>query len=240
MADRAQSLITDNIVCCAIIERSMDTSWHLVKQVISKGCNFMFTQARDHKYNVMVTSLIYSRALYILSTFMIAVTCLTPSVIAQPLQSVYGFADQQYDSVSKLANLRARYYDPETGTFLSKDPLGVAGAINAYQYCGNDPVDLVDPTGLFNSQLFWPSLGGVAINGVGALGAYTLTATGFGAVVGAPAAVYTSYQFGANLGNLIHSTYASASDTQAAGPTGPIQTVAQSGMLTYSGVVNSS
>ena len=44
--------------------------------------------------------------------------------------------------------LGARYYDPTLGRFLSPDPIGHAGGLNLYGYCGNDPVNTVDPSGL--------------------------------------------------------------------------------------------
>jgi uncharacterized protein RhaS with RHS repeats len=45
---------------------------------------------------------------------------------------------------------RARYYDPQIGRFLSEDRLRWYGsATNFYAYVGNDPADLVDPTGNF-------------------------------------------------------------------------------------------
>ncbi|HDR9201864.1 TPA: RHS repeat-associated core domain-containing protein [Burkholderia vietnamiensis] len=42
---------------------------------------------------------------------------------------------------------RYRYYDPASGRFISKDPIGPAGGINGYQYAPN-PVGWVDPLGL--------------------------------------------------------------------------------------------
>nr|WP_081065397.1 RHS repeat-associated core domain-containing protein [Burkholderia vietnamiensis] len=42
---------------------------------------------------------------------------------------------------------RHRYYDPGSGRFISKDPIGLAGGINVYQYAPN-PVGWVDPLGL--------------------------------------------------------------------------------------------
>ncbi|MEK7071175.1 MAG: RHS repeat-associated core domain-containing protein [Patescibacteria group bacterium] len=44
----------------------------------------------------------------------------------------------------------ARYYDPQTARFLTKDPLGPheGGDINPYRYAGNNPVNFTDPTGL--------------------------------------------------------------------------------------------
>jgi RHS repeat-associated protein len=46
----------------------------------------------------------------------------------------------------------ARYYDCDTGTFITKDPLagrkGIPQSLNRYTYCLNNPVTLVDPAGL--------------------------------------------------------------------------------------------
>nr|WP_321882673.1 RHS repeat-associated core domain-containing protein [Paraburkholderia bannensis] len=42
---------------------------------------------------------------------------------------------------------RHRYYDPDSGRFISKDPIGLAGGVNAYRYAPN-PVQWVDPLGL--------------------------------------------------------------------------------------------
>jgi RHS repeat-associated protein len=46
-----------------------------------------------------------------------------------------------------LNYLEQRYYDPAVGRFISPDPIGLAGGLNLYGYCGNDPVNCVDPTG---------------------------------------------------------------------------------------------
>ena len=41
-----------------------------------------------------------------------------------------------------------RWYDPVTGRWLSKDPVGISGGVNQYVFCGNDPVNRRDPFGL--------------------------------------------------------------------------------------------
>nr|WP_321840119.1 RHS repeat-associated core domain-containing protein [Paraburkholderia bannensis] len=42
---------------------------------------------------------------------------------------------------------RHRYYDPDSEWFISKDPIGLAGGINAFTYAPN-PISWIDPLGL--------------------------------------------------------------------------------------------
>jgi RHS repeat-associated protein len=64
---------------------------------------------------------------------------------------MFRFTGEQRDSESGLYYLRARYYDPQTGRFLGRDPLGGwllnAQSQNRYTYVNNNPVLLIDPTG---------------------------------------------------------------------------------------------
>jgi len=55
------------------------------------------------------------------------------------------FTGEQRDADPSLYYLRARYYDPTIGRFLTQDPLPLG---NLYAYVGNNPVNYVDPTGL--------------------------------------------------------------------------------------------
>ncbi|MEZ5125004.1 MAG: RHS repeat-associated core domain-containing protein [Thermoleophilia bacterium] len=52
----------------------------------------------------------------------------------------------EHTEASGLIFLRARVYDPETGTFLSVEPTPAAGS--AYRYCLNNPLMFVDPSGI--------------------------------------------------------------------------------------------
>ena len=65
--------------------------------------------------------------------------------------SAYGnrflFQGREYDYTTQLYHFRARWYDPETGRWLSNDPIGISGGLNLYAFCGNDPVNFVDPSG---------------------------------------------------------------------------------------------
>ena len=63
----------------------------------------------------------------------------------------YRYRGEQYDTDLGLYYLRARYYNPATGRFLSRDPevgrsIG-SSSLHKYLYAGSDPVDELDPTG---------------------------------------------------------------------------------------------
>jgi len=64
------------------------------------------------------------------------------------LANEFDFAGQQTDGTG-LQYLRARYYDPATGAFLSREPLAVgpAWAGNSRTYAEADPVTASDPSG---------------------------------------------------------------------------------------------
>jgi RHS repeat-associated protein len=50
---------------------------------------------------------------------------------------------------NRLYYMRARYYDPNVGRFISEDPLGFGGGdVNLYAYVQNNPVNRIDPFGL--------------------------------------------------------------------------------------------
>jgi RHS repeat-associated protein len=103
-----------------------------------------------------------------------------------------GFAGQASDG-SQTFYLRARYYDPETGTFLSKDPMGVAAGPNSYQYVASNPVNNIDPLGLFT---WWDY---VAQSGSLVGGAVT-TIGGGGALVGGGVTFETGVGVGVAVG----------------------------------------
>ncbi len=63
----------------------------------------------------------------------------------------YGFTGEQQDGTNGLTYLRARYYNPALGRFLTPDSLipdvTNGQALNQYAYVYNDPINLVDPSG---------------------------------------------------------------------------------------------
>ncbi len=67
--------------------------------------------------------------------------------------NAFRYCGEYFDSESGTIYLRARYYDPEIGRFISRDsfvgknedPL----SLNLYTYCANNPIVNIDPTGHF-------------------------------------------------------------------------------------------
>jgi len=58
-----------------------------------------------------------------------------------------------------LLYMRARYYVPSIGRFISKDPIGFASGLNLYEYVGGNPINKIDPLGLQSVPIgFWDSL----------------------------------------------------------------------------------
>ncbi len=73
----------------------------------------------------------------------------TPTIYNSKL--FIGRDDVLYDTETDLYYMHARYYDPEAGRFIMKDPvegsLGSPITQNSYIYCANDPVNKIDPAG---------------------------------------------------------------------------------------------
>ncbi|WP_225642589.1 RHS repeat-associated core domain-containing protein [Streptomyces werraensis] len=58
----------------------------------------------------------------------------------------YTFTGREDDGTG-LMYYRSRYYHPETGRFISQDPIGAAGGPNLYQYALSSPTTYTDPSG---------------------------------------------------------------------------------------------
>ena len=85
------------------------------------------------------------RSQKILQTALISQTLAQQIVELQPLR----YAGYVFDSETGLYYCSQRYYDPAVAAFISKDPAKADGEQSAYGYCGGDPVNGVDPSGLF-------------------------------------------------------------------------------------------
>lgn len=100
----------------------------------------------------------------------------------------YRYTGQQFDSSTGLYSLRARYYNPALGRFLSQDTypvnFGNPVELNRYVYAANRPINLTDPTGKT------------------ALPEYSLLIGGIGGTLGGMQA----YLCGGSLGSIIEAT----------------------------------
>jgi len=95
------------------------------------------------------------------------------------------FTAREWDRETGLYYYRARYYDPMTGRFISKDPIGFRGGINLYsyvdsvgkppipqtnlyQYTENNPINKTDPLGLWSVSIGAGGFGNIGMIGGGA------------------------------------------------------------------------
>ncbi len=66
----------------------------------------------------------------------------------------FGFAGMYRDGETGLYHTPNREYNPVQHRWLTRDPSGESGGVNLYAYCGNDPVNRSDPTGLVAPPAF--------------------------------------------------------------------------------------
>ena len=57
----------------------------------------------------------------------------------------FRYCGEYYDSETDSIYLRARYYKPTVGRFITEDPIN--DKLNWYSYCENNPIALIDPSG---------------------------------------------------------------------------------------------
>ena len=60
----------------------------------------------------------------------------------------FNFTGLYQHAKSGLDMAAYRFYDPDLGRWLNRDPIGEAGGLNLYGYVENDPINLWDPLGL--------------------------------------------------------------------------------------------
>ena len=96
------------------------------------------------------------------------------------LTGTFRFTGQRFDpetggatnEPSGLYYYRARMYSPTLGRFMQPDPVGYQSGVHLYAYVGNDPLNNVDPQGLwgFGLQASASVEAGAIVAGAGATG----------------------------------------------------------------------
>src|SRR4030066_726729 len=70
-----------------------------------------------------------------------------PSI--QTVENPFRFPGQYYEQETGLHYNYFRYYNPQTGRYITPDPIGLEGGINLFTYVAGNAVNFVDPLGLF-------------------------------------------------------------------------------------------
>ena len=72
--------------------------------------------------------------------------------------NAFRYCGEYYDKETATIYLRARYYSPSTGRFISRDSFAGSNndplSLNLYTYCHNNPVSGTDSTGHFLDTFF--------------------------------------------------------------------------------------
>ena len=64
-------------------------------------------------------------------------------------------------AATRVDNHGIRYYDPEVGRYISRDPVGYKDGMNVYLYVSDNPINHIDPLGLWETGSYSGDVGEV-------------------------------------------------------------------------------
>lgn len=79
-----------------------------------------------------------------------AITTPAPTADKPTITSNLRLPGQYWDEETGLHYNYFRDYDPGAGRYIESDPIGLAGGVNLYTYVENDPLNQIDPLGLWS------------------------------------------------------------------------------------------
>ena len=127
----------------------------------------------------------------------------------------YRFQGREWSATTGLINFRMRWYDAETGRWLSKDPIRLSGGLNLYAFCDNNVTNFGDPNGTISplaagvaGAVSGAVVGGFVGGGRGAIKGAIVG--GVGATLGVAAAVMLPVAIGATAQAMIGGALAGA------------------------------
>jgi RHS repeat-associated protein len=75
------------------------------------------------------------------------------TVTISEIENNLRFPGQYYDAETGQHYNWNRYYDPGTGRYVTADPIGLQAGVNLFGYVGEDPINSVDPLGLYGRDV---------------------------------------------------------------------------------------
>jgi RHS repeat-associated protein len=72
-------------------------------------------------------------------------------------ENPYRFSTKFFDSETSLYYYGYRYYLPQLGRWINRDPIGILGSVDLYEYVSNNPLNSIDIFGLIKVGVAFPN-----------------------------------------------------------------------------------
>jgi RHS repeat-associated protein len=110
---------------------------------------------------------------------------------------------QYFDQETGLFYNVARYYNPQSGRYITSDLIGLGGGLNTYSYIGQNPLGGIDPLGLLTGSIGYCGSSILGFGGVVCGGYYVSYSNGilnYGPFVSGGGGVGVNASFGVDVG----------------------------------------